>query len=145
MSFHVTDGLALALPDRSVDAVFSTHVFQHLDSHADAAAYFAEMARVMTAGATLMIHLPVHDWPLLRKSLGRLYQARRLAGGARAFLAHKLIEKGRVAPAIRGLSFSVDFVYGTLGRLGFESIEITVMAVRSNGGRHPFVLARRPS
>ena len=145
VTFHVTDGLVLPLADASVDAVFSTHVFQHLDSHAQAAAYFGEFARVMNGGATLMIHLPIHDWPLLRRTMGRLYEARRLAGDARAFLAHRLVERGRVAPAIRGLSFPVDFVFETLRGLGFESIEITVMAVRSNGTLHPFVLARTPS
>jgi SAM-dependent methyltransferase len=142
--FHVTDGLGLPLPDASVDAVFSTHVFQHLDSYPQAASYFAEMARVMRTGATLMIHVPVHDWPVLPRTMERLYKLRRLAGDVRAFLAHRLVEQNRVAPAIRGLSFPVDFVFGTLRELGLAPIEITVMAVRSNGALHPFVLARKP-
>lgn len=145
VTFHLTDGLVLPLADASVDAVFSTHVFQHLDSKEQAASYFAEFARVMRPGATLMVHLPIHDWPLLPKALDRLYDLRRMAGDIRAFFAHRLVEGNRVTPAIRGLSFPVDFVFGTLGQLGFDSIEITLMAVRSNGGLHPFVLARKPS
>jgi hypothetical protein len=98
----------------------------------------------MRPGGTLMIHLPVHDWPLLPKALDAAYGARRRAGDVRAFLAHELVKRNRLSPAIRGLSFPVGFVFETLGGLGLESIEVTTMAVRSNGGLHSFVLARRP-
>ena len=145
VAFHVTDGLVLPLADASVDAVFSTHVFQHLDSYEQAASYFAEFARVMSTGATLMVHLPIHDWPLLPKALNRLYGLRRVAGDARAIIFRRLLEMNRVAPSIRGLSYPIGFVFETLARLGFESVELTVISVRSNGGLHPFVMARKPS
>jgi SAM-dependent methyltransferase len=143
VTLHLVSGVELPLGTGTADAVFSTHVFQHLDSHAQAATYFAEIARVMKDGATMMIHLPVHDWPLLPKVMDLVYGARRLAGDVRAFVTHGLVERNRLSPAIRGLSFPVGFVFGTLHGLGMESIEITIMTVRSNGSLHPFVLARK--
>lgn len=118
--FHLVEGTTLPLATGTVDAVFSTHVFQHLDSYAQAAAYFSEIDRVMKSGATLMIHLPVHDWPLLPKLFETVYMVRRLAGDARALLRHRLVERDRLPPAIRGLSFPVHFVVSTLGALGWS-------------------------
>lgn len=141
--FHLNDGATLPLADATVDAVFSTHVFQHLDSRAQAAGYFAEIARVMSDGATLMVHLPVYDWPLLPKLLDRAYEARRVLGDLRARIARPLLERGRLRPQIRGLAFPVEFVFDALSELGLVDIEVTIMKVASNGGLHPFVLARR--
>ena len=62
--FHLVDGNTIPLPDRSVTAVFSAHVFQHFDSLDDATGYFNEIHRVLVTGGTMMIHLPIYWWPL---------------------------------------------------------------------------------
>jgi SAM-dependent methyltransferase len=143
VTFHLNDGLRLPLGDATVDAVFSTHVFQHLDSLSQANAYFAEISRVMTDGATLMIHLPVYAWPLMARTLDRIYEVRRLLGDIRSRLVRPFVEHNRLRPRIRGLAFPIDFLFESLSELGFVDVEVTIMKVASNGVLHPFVLARR--
>lgn len=53
--FHLTDGGVLPLESASVSAAFSTHVFQHFDSLAQATTSFREIARVLTPHGTMMI------------------------------------------------------------------------------------------
>lgn len=60
VEFHLTEGVEIPLPDESVSAVFSVHVFQHFDSLNNASAYFNQVARVMAPNSSLMIHLPIH-------------------------------------------------------------------------------------
>lgn len=64
VTFHHTNGNTVPLPDASIDAAFSTHVFQHFDSPSDGSQYFSELARVMRQGSTAMIHLPIHLLPV---------------------------------------------------------------------------------
>lgn len=63
VSFHITNGLEIPLRDGSADAIFSTHVLQHLSSTGAAATYFREMHRVLAPGGSIMIHLPIAAWP----------------------------------------------------------------------------------
>src|SRR4051812_12497898 len=63
VEYLLGNGVELPLPDRSIDAVFSTHVFQHFEALADASRYLGEIRRVMTPGGTLMIHLPLYMLP----------------------------------------------------------------------------------
>ena len=68
VAFHLSNGVDIPLADQSVLSVFSTHVFQHFDSLSLADSYFAEIARTLKPGGTLMIHLPIYrrsaaNWP----------------------------------------------------------------------------------
>ncbi|WP_372624418.1 class I SAM-dependent methyltransferase [Falsiroseomonas sp.] len=88
ISFRVSDGLSLPLPDDSIDFAFSYEVFQHLPSHAAIAANVKEVGRVLRAGGAGLLHFKtpsggpsvkqfyldhVPDWAdgLVRRMLGR--------------------------------------------------------------------------
>ncbi len=141
--YHHSQGTDIPLADESVAAVFSSHVFQHFDSLSVAQAYFREIARVLVPGGSLMIHLPVHQWPIMPQVFDGMYRARKRIGDLRAFLRQRLMEVGVAKPFMRGLSYPIEFFYEELPRLGLESIEISVFATTSNGAPHAFVLARR--
>jgi SAM-dependent methyltransferase len=141
--FHVTDGMTLPVENASVSAVFSTHVFQHFDSVAQATRYFVEVARVLAPGGTLMIHLPVHRWATLPRVFELAYRARKRAGDIRARLLRPLIARGWVRPLMRYLSYPVEYVFGTLPPLGLVDVEVVILAAQATSDLHPFVLARR--
>jgi SAM-dependent methyltransferase len=143
IEYHLSDGHGVPLPDDSVSAVFSTHVFQHFDSLDTARSYFEEIARVLRRGGSMMIHLPIHSWPTLPGVFSRLYEAKKRLGDARAFARQKLLELGIGKPFMRGLSYPVDLFYEQLPRLGLSDVEISVFATRSNDAPHPFVFATR--
>ncbi|MEW6510896.1 MAG: class I SAM-dependent methyltransferase [Bacteroidota bacterium] len=143
VEFILADGIRLPFSDRSVDAVFSTHVFQHFDSLEDAHGYFNEIFRVMNDHGSLLIHLPVYRWPGCGK-IHRLIHAVRGAGSElRAAFDRSLIRRGLWRPLMRHLPFEIGWLFGTLDSLGFTDAEIRIIRVKSNNGEHPFVLARK--
>src|SRR5256885_5891420 len=111
--FQVTDGMVLPLERASVTAVFSTHVFQHFDSLEQATRYFGEVARVLAPGGTLMIHLPVHRWPVVPRALELVYHTRKRVGDLRAWLLRPFISRGWARPLMRYLSYPADYVVRT--------------------------------
>src|SRR6266852_5932102 len=94
VSFHLTGGLDIPLPDSSADAIFSTHVLQHLSSTAAASVYFRQMHRVLLPGGSIMVHVPIIAWPW-----GSLLGV------------HKLAHKAKVL---------LDGCHAHLGRYGFR-------------------------
>ena len=144
VTLHLVDGLRLPLPDASVDAAFSTHVFQHLDSDADARANWAEIARVLRPDGTAMVHLPVHMWPGGLEGLQHVYNGRRRLGDLRANLQRRRMRKGGT-PIMRGACYEWSALEATLGELGFVDIELLVMRVRINNSQHHCALARKRS
>ena len=144
VTLHEVDGLSLPLDDDSVDAVFSTHVFQHLDSYADAHANWREAARVLRPGGTLMVHLPVHVWPAGLSRLQAVYVAKRRLGDLRAgWRRRQLRRRDDAAPIMRGLFYDYRRLQAELAELGFCDVELAMFSVESNGGEHTVVLARR--
>jgi len=144
VSFHVVDGNNIPLPDASVTAVFSTHVFQHLDSMNDATSYFQEIVRVLGSGGSMMIHLPVVAWPADAPRWVRLpYQVRSSVANIRRALKRRAIARGRFTPLMVMRSYPMDFLYSTLRECGFRDIEISVFVTQSNEALHPFVMARK--
>ncbi len=144
VTLHEVDGLTLPLPDASIDAVFSTHVFQHLDSYEDAHANWSEAARVLRPGGTLMVHLPVHVWPAGLASLQSVYAAKRRVGDVRAAWRRRQMRRRQdAAPIMRGLFYDYRRLQSELGLLGFRDVQLAIFAVRSNEGEHTCVFARR--
>ena len=144
VTLHEVDGLTLPLPDGSVDAVFSTHVFQHLDSYEDAHANWSEAARVLKPGGTLMVHLPVHVWPAGLARLQSVYTAKRRVGDVRAAWRRRQMRRRQdAAPIMRGLFYDYRQLQAELGDLGFTDVQLAIFAVRSNDGEHTCVFARR--
>jgi SAM-dependent methyltransferase len=133
VAFLQSNGVELPVATSSADGVFSTHVFQHFDSHDLARANFAEVARILRPGATAMIHLPIYTLPRGLGQLEPLLAARRHLDALRASWRRR-----RGAAFMRWLTFSSDWIFETLPTLGFSDLEITVTPCR-----HPFVLMRR--
>ena len=143
VTLHKTDGLTFPLPDASVDAAFSTHVFQHLDSGEDAERNWAEIARVLRPGGSLLIHLPVHFWPGGLERLESVYTARRSVGDVRAAIKRRRMGVTR-QPIMRGQSYRWDALEELLTSLGLADVELGIFRLSSNGGQHTCVFARKP-
>jgi len=143
VTFHLTSGTEIPLPDHSINAVFSTHVFQHLDPLSAASDYFAEVARVLAPGGTAMIHLPIYHWPAMPRVFGLLYRLRKAIGGLKAWTHRRLIAHGLAKPIMRMTYFPLAYVFSSLPEYGLTDIEIIVFSMESNRDPHPFVLARK--
>jgi len=144
VTFHVTDGVRIPLPDRSATAVFSTHVFQHFDTVDHGAAYFAEIARVLKPGGTVMVHLPIHRWPIMDGVFDAIYRSRKTLGHIVARIRRFLLRVGMGSPPMRWLSYSVDYLLDAVPRAGLTDVEVWIFSPnRDNKDPHPFVLARK--
>jgi SAM-dependent methyltransferase len=143
VSLHLSDGLTIPLDAASADAAFSTHVFQHLESQADAEANWREIARVLRPGGTFLVHLPVHQWPGGLEPLQHVYDARRRIGDVRAAQRRKKMANGGGAPIMRGQSYAWNQLEPFLERCGFENLELRFFRVSVNHGQHAIVLGRK--
>jgi SAM-dependent methyltransferase len=144
VTFHHTDGRVIPLAAASATAVFSTHVFQHFDRLADASAYFAEIARVLKPGGTLMIHLPVHRWPVMPALFDWIYHSRKALGQAIAAIRRWFLSHGLGRPLMRWLSYPTGYFFTTLPSVGLVDVEVWIFCPnRDSRDPHPFVLARR--
>jgi SAM-dependent methyltransferase len=141
--FMVGDGLHISLQDASVTAVFSTHVFQHFDSLSHGTRYFEEISRVLSSEGTMMIHLPVHQWPAMPGLFERIYRLRKSTGGARAWIKRRLILAGISHHYMRGLSYPVGYLFDILAQQRFMDIELLLFRTSKENAVHPFVFARR--
>jgi len=143
VTFLPSDGLRLPLPDATVSAAFSAHVFQHFDSPDHALAYFADIARVLRPGGTLMVHMPVHRWPTMAGVFHGAYSLQKRVGNARAWMKRRLVQLGLSGPGKRYLSYSIDELFEKLPQLGLSDVEIWVFRPTAAHESHPFVLARK--
>lgn len=140
VTFAKTDGINLPLSGRKVTAVFSVHVFQHFDSHQDAAAVFSSISRSLKSSGTLMIHLPLYSLPKigLYRVANKLIHLTQWTGKKAAAVNRK---RGKLI--MRGLKFDEDWVDSNLLALGFSRIEFKKFRVKSNNDLHTFVLATK--
>jgi SAM-dependent methyltransferase len=145
--FHITGGTEILLPDSVADAVFSTHVLQHLSNTAIAAAYFREMGRVLRPGGTLMVHVPIIAWPW-GSLLGihkLVHRAKGLLDGSCAQLRRYLFRLGLTAtPPMQLTWYEISWLFRTLEQCGLHDLEIRVLVGGSEMAvQHPFVFARK--
>jgi len=144
ITFLIGDGVTIALPDQSVTAIFSTHVFQHFDSIKHASLYFSEVARVLKPGGSVMVHLPIHQWPAMPRVFDRLYQVRKRLGDVRAQIRRRLMQMGLSHHHfMRGLSYSGEYLFSFLPTCGLNDVEICMFRTTEESVIHPFVFARR--
>ena len=136
VDFRLGDGLTL--PVESADAVFSAHVFQHLESLALARANFAEAGRILVPGGTMMIHLPVYWPPRGIPGIGTAMALRQRFADVRA-----TIRRRRGRPLMRGLQYPWQWLLRELSTLGFVDVELVAFPVQSNDEHHVCVLARK--
>ena len=147
VTFTLSDGTRLPVPDKSCDAVFSVQVFQHFESHSDALAVFGDIFRALKPGGTVIVHLPLYDLPDNR--IAALFPpviafAKRLSDWKAALDRHAML-KGKWKPLMRTLRFDRKQLPDELQHLGYSRIEFRTFAVRSNSSYHPFVLATKPA
>jgi ubiquinone/menaquinone biosynthesis C-methylase UbiE len=142
VQFFVVDGIHLPQPDGSVRAIFSTHVLQHLDNVNIGLLYFHEFFRVLDFGGTIMVHLPLYEWPHERGKLGTLFRSLfTLYYRISDIRAH--INRRRGVKIMRYLPYHMRSLYSALAAQGFRSIEFRVFPTTSKGDLHPFVLATK--
>lgn len=142
VEFQTIDGLHLPQKDGSVGAIFSTHVLQHLDSPDIGLSYFREFFRVLAADGTIMIHLPLYQFPYEKSIIGSpmrtLYAAFRGLSSIRSNIRRNMGKK-----TMRDTPYSIRGLYLFLSELGFKNIEFRIFPVSSNGDPHPFVFAKK--
>ncbi len=140
VEFSVIDGINLPQPDGSVKAVFSTHVLQHLDNPDIGHTYFREFYRVLDDGGTLMVHLPVYQFPgkMAERPLRLVYSIIKRLDDMRANAKRRMGVK-----LMRGTSYPIPTLYGFLADLGFKNIEFRIFPTQSTGGLHSFVFATK--
>ena len=142
--FHLVEGSGIPGSDATVDAVFSTHVFQHFEDRDDAGQYFSEIARVLKPGGSMMIHLPLFSWPAgAGFSVKLLYRVTKLAEKLKAAIKRQAIRRGKAVNLMRMNSYETGWLFKLLPELGFVNIEISVFVTQSNHQPHPFVLAKK--
>jgi len=145
VEFMVTDGYHIPLIDNSVTAVFSSHVFQHFDSLTDATKYLREIHRVLRPGKSIMVHIPVFQWPGSPKLFLPIYSVRKALGQIRAqILRHRLVH-GSSRLFMRGLWYEIDWIFRELRQLAFTDVELASFETKSNGAIHSFIFARKIS
>jgi ubiquinone/menaquinone biosynthesis C-methylase UbiE len=138
-TFHQVDGADVPIEDSSVNAVFSVHVFQHLESIEMVADYLSEARRVLTPGGTTMIHIALaSERPRVFGRRGKLRRELRL------WLSRRALRQGREHFAVRYLEHTFEDVWRLFAERGFERIELRAFPVRSNGYHHAFWLATSP-
>lgn len=144
---HVTGGRELPQSDNSTDAIFSTHVLQHLSSTAAAELYFGQMHRILRPGGSIMVHIPVIAWPL--GSLVGVHKFTHLAkerlDGWHARLLRFTFRRGLTSrPHMQITWYEIGWLHSTLEKLGFADIEVRILFGGSSMAlQHPFVFAKK--
>ena len=142
--WYVTDGISIPLQDGLVFSVFSSHVFQHFPSVEDGLIYFKEIYRVLKSGGTMMIHLPLHDFPSVNKKFSNLlrylYSFFLVLTSAKAEICRWHMRRGG-KKYLHGISYEAPRLFKELKRIGFENIEFINFPMQSNDCLHACVLA----
>ena len=144
VEFIHTNGDDIPLPSDSINAVFSTDVFQHFDNVDIAANYFREIFRVLQSkSSSIMVHLPVYQWPENLLPYRLLHKLKLMNDESKADRKRKLIQKGKWSPFMRGLRYETKWVFWQLENIGFHDIELQIFRIRKDGTMYSFVLARK--
>lgn len=128
------DSTTIPLREGEVDAVFTCHVLQHLETAEDVATYVREAYRVLRPGGTAMLHLLVagEQRPALRRFLAEV----RLRG-FRALNANR----GAYARVRRYRPDQVRVIIEDAGFVDVRLCEFRLLAGKSSP--HAFWLARK--
>lgn len=143
VEFALIDGIHLPQGESTVEAVFSTHVLQHLNTVEIGYQYFEEFRRVLKPGGSLMVHLPIYMLPPI---LGRHAQAvmrstHRTAHWLSGVLAS--LRRMRGVQMMRGTPYHLYELHPRLKLIGFNRLEYRIFPVTSDGKLHPFVFATK--
>jgi ubiquinone/menaquinone biosynthesis C-methylase UbiE len=132
--FVIVSGTELPLANSSADAVFTTHVLQHLDGIETVRDYLREMYRILRPGGTAMIHV----------ALGaRRSRFRSVLDSTKLRMTRTALARGIDWFHYHGERYTSEEIRALLSAIGFRDIELRDFAMRSNGDPHPFWLVRR--
>lgn len=145
--FTEVSGTNVPLENVKVSAVFSCHVFQHLESIASVEEYFKEVYRVLKPGGNVLIHIPIHQFPISNKRFSGLirheYNLFLKITNIKADLYRKRMRHGG-RPCMHGISIEQPCILEFLGNIGFEKVAIVTIRVSSNNGIHNCIVAQKP-
>lgn len=147
---HVTNGISLPVADNSVTAVFSVIVFLHFDRIEYAAAYFREMARALKPDGTIMIQMPLHQWPAnlkpaVRRSFASAHNAYMALRRAKGWYHRFRLSRKQWSPFMQSITYDAAWVHDTLTSLGFRDIETGSFQLARGGAVYSWVFARKVS
>jgi SAM-dependent methyltransferase len=140
--FRISTGDSLAADAGEANAVFSTHVFQHLPPKL-AGELLTDCGRVLAPGGTAMLHLPIPGSNGTGTYLSDVARRWRELAPVRAWgrrIAHRL---GRGVPPMRFQAFDPAWVFERLQAGGLDGLELHVVPV--SGQLHAFFMARKPA
>lgn len=134
VEFHLTDGVHIPLGSSTASAAFSIYVFQHFESIDDATAVFKELKRVLKPGGTLMIQIPLYEFPDsgIRPLFQALARTFKLVSDAKAAANRRLIRAGIWRPIMRRLRFERSSLARTMRTLGFDEVEFRTFRGSTN-------------
>src|ERR1017187_6903197 len=142
VEFSVIDGLHLPQADGSLKAIFTTIVLQHLDNKEIGFSYFREFYRVLAADGTIMVGLPLYQFPFDSGVVGALmssqYGVRQSLGNIGANVKRRLGVK-----TMRYTQYPIKPLRLFLSNLGFKKVEFRIFPVNSNGAHDSFVFATK--
>ncbi|NVM20703.1 MAG: class I SAM-dependent methyltransferase [Desulfobacterales bacterium] len=146
VTWHVTDGTSIPLQDSLVLSVFSSHVFQHFPSEEDGLSYFEEIYRILKPGGTMMIHLPLHDFPSVNRKFSKLarylYSFFLVLTSVKADIRRWQMRRGG-RKYMHGISYEAPQLYEKLKGIGFDKIEFVNFPMQSNDDLHSCVFATK--
>jgi ubiquinone/menaquinone biosynthesis C-methylase UbiE len=147
---HVTDSVSLPVPDASVTGVFSVIGFLHFDRIEYAASYFREMARALKPGGTIMIRMPLHQWPAnlkpaVRGVLERAQNAYMALRRTKGWYHRLRLLRRHWSPFMQSISYDATWVRETLSSLGLQDIETCSFQLNRGDLVYSWVFARKAS
>jgi ubiquinone/menaquinone biosynthesis C-methylase UbiE len=138
--YCLTDGLKLPHTDQSVTSIFSTEVLQHLDGQKVVFSYFKEFFRVLKFQGSLMVHVPLYNWPGYGRIAlihGKVHRVCLAVSSMRAWARRQVGLK-----LMRGTAVDVRLLHEVLKDYGFKGIEFRIFPTTRNI-LYSFVMARK--
>ena len=139
--FRRSTGPVLPCSPGEADAVFSTHVFQHLPPKL-VEALLVDAGRVLAPGGTLMAHIPVPGTNFAGTQLADVARRIRKAAPVRAAALRVGHRIGRTVPPMAFRVFDPAWVFARLERGGLRDAELHVFEVGAM--RQAYFFARQP-
>lgn len=144
VTYYLTNGLDLPLPDGSVSAAFSMHVLQHLNSTDLQTEYFRRIYRALKPGGSLLVHIPIYKFPFTGSKLRKLYGLVWLKNRWLNRFRRILLRAGVKVDVMELTEMPVEAVFTRLAAIGFSRVEIRLVPTHANTQIHPLVLATKP-
>jgi len=145
--WQLSNGDSIPAEKDSIDAVFSSHVFQHFPDNASQLAMFREIHRVLMPGGSFFVHLPIHAFPEVNRAYSDLarvcYRAYLGLSNVRASMRRIMIRLGIKKGYMHGVSYEMQVLLRDLAALEFTDLSVSAIGVRTGPGIHCCVAGRK--